>query len=66
MKKKHIGMALVALGAYRYYVEQVNVGGAVATGGLNAWLDYGGGPGSSGITYAILAVGGYLWYKNRG
>ncbi len=61
--KKHWGYALLALGAYRYYVESVSPGSSLATNSLTSYLDYGGGPGSSTVTYVILAAGAYFVWK---
>ena len=64
MTKKKWGYALLGLGVFRLYVESSSGStSSLAQSSLVSYLDYGGGPGTSTISYVILVAGAYLVWK---
>lgn len=68
MNRKKWGYVLIGVGALRLIYEKQNQSTPVISpsgslGNVMSYVDTGGGPGSSSVSYVIIAVGVYLCYK---
>ena len=68
MSKKKWGYILIGVGVLRLVYEKQNnstpvINPSGSLGNIMSYVDTGGGPGSSGLTYLILLGGVYLAYK---